>query len=257
MPSAANKSLSPETESSAHHGIKSMVKKHTILPDDINSVGDCILSPSTSDSTTATITANHTNSDNDFNNSPTGDCRTTDAKTKDTNRAKEYSDIMTNHSKIRTKKQKGHPILMSEFAMEIYVVLILFLLIRRYWVLHGITLIILAHIADILSSWFLHVKEAREIRQFKSWLLWWIRIGLDFATSTVEGEVVHRVLVANTLNFWNLIGKNYTINWFDDIGTKSRTNVLNQAKERLHQSTTHHKKFAAGLRNSFTKRKSG
>jgi hypothetical protein len=129
-------------------------------------------------------------------------------------------------------------------------------LVQRYWILYGITFVFLFHIADILFLWFIHVKEAKEIRQFKGWLLWWIRIGLDFATRTVEGEVVHRVLTAYTLNFWNIIGKKYTISWFDDIAKKGRTNVLNQAKETLNQTKMTQKKFTDNLRDTL-KRKSG
>jgi len=157
----------------------------------------------------------------------------------DANRLKKHTEFPT--------KNKRHPLFMSEFALEIYTVLVLYVFIRRYWILHGITLVILAHIGDILFSWFVHMKEAKEIRIFKSWLLWWIRIGLDFATNTVDGDVVHRVLVANTLHFWNLFGKDYTINWFGDIANKGRNNALNRAKEQLNQSTTNHINFVDGL----------
>ncbi len=136
-----------------------------------------------------------------------------------------------------------HPLYISEFAMEIYAVLILAVLIRRFWVLYGIALVILSHIADILLAWFRHVKGAREIRTFKSWLIWWTRIGLDFATNAVEGDFVH-VLVAGSLNFWNLIGKRLTTNWFDNIATKGRAKVLRQAKENLEQLTKSYNNFA-------------
>jgi len=172
---------------------------------------------------------------------------TVDSKITPNKKVEEFADLMT----------KNHPILMSTFAFEIYVVLVLFLLIRRYWILHGISLLILFRIAEILFLWTIHVKEAKEVRQFKSWLLWWIRIGLDFATRTVEGEMAHRVLTAYTLNFWNIIGKSYTMNWFDDIAKKGRTNVLNQAKERVNQSKMNRKIFADDLRRNLIKRKSG
>mmetsp|Transcript_366 Transcript_366/g.746 ORF Transcript_366/g.746 Transcript_366/m.746 type:complete len:231 (-) Transcript_366:586-1278(-) len=152
------------------------------------------------------------------------------------------------------QQQRQHSLLMSEFAYEIYAVLVVFVLVRRYWILHGITIVIVAHIGDILFSWFLHVKGAREIREFKSWLVWWIRIGLNFATSTVEGRVVHRVLVANTLHFWNLIGKNYTINWFDDIANKGRALHMNHAKDELNKSFENYKQNA---RENFAKLKHG
>ena len=162
---------------------------------------------------------------------------------------KKHACTMMRQSEFATENHQRHPLYMSEFALEIYAVLVLFILVRRFWILHGIALVILSHIADILISWFIHVKEAREIRLFKSWLLWWVRIGLNFATNTVEGDIVHRVLVASTLNFWNLIGKRYTINWFDNIATKGRANVMSRAKEHLHQLTTSQSNFVASVRN--------
>jgi len=202
---------------------------------------------------TSTDNKNSSSSNNVNVNVATGNRKITQSK-----KVEEYADLMTKN--VTAKKylmKEHHPILMSTFASKIYTVIVLFLFIRRYWILHGITFLILIHFADILFLWFIHVKEAKEVRQFKSWLLWWIRIGLDFATRTVEGEMVHRILTAYTLNFWNLIGKSYTINWFDDIAKKGRTSVLNQAKERLKQSKMTHSKFANSLRSNLTKRKPG
>ena len=144
--------------------------------------------------------------------------------------------------KSAKEQYQVHPLYMSEFAMEIYAVVILAILMRRFWVLYGIALVILSHIADILSAWFRHVKDAREIRIFKSWLIWWTRIGLDFATNAVEGDFVH-VLVAGSLNFWNVIGKRLTVNWFGNIATKGRAKVLRQAKENLEQLTMSYNNF--------------
>lgn len=160
------------------------------------------------------------------------------------------ADTATTKHDMRSAKQRNqlHALYMSGFAMEIYVVLVLAVLTRSFWVLHGITLVILSHIADILFAWFLHVKGAREIRLFKSWLIWWTRIGLDFATNTLEGDLVHGVLVAGTLNFWNVIGKRFTINWFDTIATKGRDKVLRQAKENLHQLTNSYTNFIASTK---------
>uniref|UniRef100_A0A7S4A970 Uncharacterized protein n=1 Tax=Pseudo-nitzschia australis TaxID=44445 RepID=A0A7S4A970_9STRA len=148
-------------------------------------------------------------------------------------------------SKVETKKHQRHPVFESDYALRVYAIFFLFMLVRRYWILHGVILLTLAHIGEILFSWFLHVKDAREIKQFKSWLFWWTKIGLDFATSTVEGDLIHRVLVANTLNFWNAIGKNYTINWFDNIANKGRTEVLDRTKAQIEQSKMNKKRFAA------------
>ena len=198
----------------------------------------------------------HNNSSSSSSSSSSINATTGDSKSiqrKANIRAKEYVDSIRENT---TRMKEKYPNLISQFAFEIYIVLILFLLIQRYWILYGITFVILFHIADILLLWFIHVKEAKEIRQFKSWLLWWIRIGLDFATRTIEGDVMHRVLTANTLNFWNIIGKKYTINWFDDIAKKGRTNVLNQAKETLNQTKMTQKIFANNLRGGL-KRKSG
>ena len=164
-------------------------------------------------------------------------------------RTEKYADrvtMTTPQSTVQTKGHQRHPVFESDYALGIYTIFLLFLLVRRYWVLHGVILLTMAHIGEILFQWFLHVKEAREIKQFKSWLFWWTKIGLDFATSTVEGDLVHRVLVANTLHFWNAIGKNYTINWFDNIANKGRTEVLDRTKARIEQSKRNQKRFAEG-----------
>jgi len=137
-----------------------------------------------------------------------------------------------------TRNLERYPLLMSEFALEIYTVLGLFILIRRYWVLHGITLVILAHIADIFFAWFIHVKEAREVRLFKSWLLWWIRHGLDFAEKTIGGDFMHRLVFSNGISIWKGFGQDYTLNWIGDAAKKGRTNFLNRAREQLNQMPT-------------------
>jgi len=153
---------------------------------------------------------------------------------------------MRKHPEFPTEMHKRQTLFMSKFAMEIYTVLVLFILIRKSWILHGISVVLLAHIGDILFSWFLHVKEAREILQFKSWLLWWIRIGLDVATGTVEGHILHRLVLANTLNFWNWFGIRYTMNWFDDIANTGRAKFLNQAKEQLSQLSMNYDTWKTG-----------
>lgn len=145
--------------------------------------------------------------------------------------------------------KEPHPLFMSELALEIYSVFLLFILTRKYWMLHGITLVIIAHIGDVLFAWYMHVKKAREILLFKSWLVWWIRIGLDFASTTMDMDVMHLV-VANTLTFWNWIGKKYAVNWFNDHYHKRRALVLNRAKEQVDQLTENHNHFGAGLRDA-------
>eukprot|EP00536_Pseudo-nitzschia_multiseries_P010909 jgi/Psemu1/27360/gm1.27360_g len=179
------------------------------------------------------------------------------------NRRLKRSELFANRMRIlsprnppsgrKTKKREKLSLYMSDFAIEIYFVLFLFLLIRRYWVLHGLQFLILFHIGDILFSWFLHVKDAREIRNFRSWLLWWARIGLDFATNTVEGAATHRMMVAYTLNFWNLIGKNYTINWFNDIADKGRTRTKNRVKERIEESQKNQQWFKKDFKQNLAK----
>jgi len=154
-------------------------------------------------------------------------------------------------SELAKENYHRHPFLASEFAFEIYAVLFLALLIGQYWVFHGITLVILAHIVEILLAWFAHVKEAREIRLFKGWLVWWMEIGLDFATSTLEGEVLHRVLVANSLNFWNMVGKKYTFKIFNYIIDDGRAKLLSRAKENIEQMDMHHSNFDHSTRESY------
>ncbi|VEU33362.1 unnamed protein product [Pseudo-nitzschia multistriata] len=159
----------------------------------------------------------------------------------------------------RAKIQKHNRALLlgSDLALGIYAVLALFLWIRELWVLNGVGVLLLAQAGDILLDWFWHMAGGHEIQQCKGWLVWWWKIGLDFATRTIEGHTLHRVLVANTLNFWNLVGKNYTLHWFGDIHKKGRASVLDRARERLEQSSENHRNFAAGLRENLEKRRNG
>ena len=163
----------------------------------------------------------------------------------DTNTAGKYIDSIANYFEFRMQNER-YPLLLSELALEIYTILALFILTWNYWILHGITLVIVAHIADVLFSWFLHIKDAREIRLFKSWLLWWVRIGLDFASTTMEMDVMHLVL-ANTLTFWNWIGKQRIMNFLNNVDHNRR---LNRAKEQVDQLILNHNNFAAGLRDA-------
>jgi len=145
-----------------------------------------------------------------------------------------------------TIQNEHHPFLLSELAMEIYTILALYIFTWNYWILHGITLVIGAHIVDVLLSWFLHIKEAREIRLFKSWLFWWVRIGLNIASTTMEMDVMHLV-VAHTLTFWNWIAKQRIIKFFDNIDHDRR---LSRAKEQYDQLILNHNNFADGLQDS-------
>ena len=159
-----------------------------------------------------------------------------------------FTGAMGNYSESRIQIER-HPLFMSELALEIYSILALFLLTRNYLILHGITLVIVAHIVDVLFSWFLHIREAREIRLFKSWLLWWVRIGLDFASTSMEMDVMHLV-VANTLTFWNWIGKRRTMNFLNNFDSNRRAKAYDRAKEQVEQLKLHHNNVTAGLRDT-------
>lgn len=200
------------------------------------------------------ITATSTSADNSNNDDDGHERKNKATDSSQINESKYNPNVQTKkRSRMEAKTHEPHPIFMSVFALEIYAIVLLSIWTQKYWVLHGVTLLILAHIADILVAWFLHVKGAKEIREFKTWLVWWTKIGLHFAIDTVEGSVVNRILVANTLHFWNKIGKSYTTHWFDDIAKKSRKNVLNRAKEQLEQATSTQKRFASEFREGLAK----
>lgn len=115
-------------------------------------------------------------------------------------------------------------------------VLIAFALLRRLWVLDGIPLVLIFHMVKIVLSWISFVAGAKEIREFVGLAQWWIRFGLDFSTKTVEGETVHRIITAYSLNFWNMFGKNYLFNTLKEITNESRTRVLKEARDDMNRA---------------------
>jgi hypothetical protein len=122
-----------------------------------------------------------------------------------------------------------------ELAVKSYVVLFLFLLIRQYWVLQAISLLVVFQILRLLFSWFLFVKEAKEIREFKGLALWWIHFGLNLSTKTIEGATLHKLVTACTLNVWNIIGQDLTQYFVLNAAKDGKTKALAFAKERLSQ----------------------
>merc|ERR1719313_521729 len=100
--------------------------------------------------------------------------------------AMEDTEAMKKNSELRIQEHQLYSLITSELGMQMFSVVLLYTYFRKSWILHGITALILAQIADIASSWFLHVHGAQEIGQFRVWLVWWMRIGLNFAKDTAE-----------------------------------------------------------------------
>lgn len=138
----------------------------------------------------------------------------------------------------------------SRIALELCAVLFTFLLVRRAWVLHGTTLVLALHTVKLLWSWASYIAEAREIRQLKGLASWWIRVGLDFSSRTVEGDDLHRILTGLSLNFWNIFGKSYTVNFFKDLTRENSNRVIQQARDGLRRTEMSRIKLTTNMVNT-------
>jgi hypothetical protein len=157
------------------------------------------------------------------------------------------SDILRSyhHDLLETSKgiDRWQGIFTSDLAYRVYLVLVVSFLLQRPWILQGVSVVIIFKIMKLLFSWFMFVKNAKEIRKVRRLALWWIKFGLDFSTKTIEGETLHRILTAFSLNFWNSMGKSYALNLFNRIGKEQRERILLQAKQNLNRSKMTHMKF--------------
>merc|ERR1712025_970074 len=147
----------------------------------------------------------------------------------------------------RIQEHKLYSLITSELGIQMFSVVVLYMYFRKNWILHGITALILARIADIVTSWFLHVKGAQEIGQFRVWLVWWMRIGLNFAKDTAGGSTINVSLVAGNVHFMHMVGNKVMHHWLHGIVNKGRTSGLNRAKERVNQMTINHNNFVAKM----------
>lgn len=132
--------------------------------------------------------------------------------------------------------QEPVPIWQSQFAVRLYMVVAVALYFRKFWVLQGISILILLRILSLLVSWFFFVASAREIGQCKRLALWWMDFGLGIVTKTVEGSRFHQLLFSNTFNFWKNFGVEYGLDMFKDVNKENRQKILQQAKANLNRT---------------------
>eukprot|EP00539_Tryblionella_compressa_P020358 CAMPEP_0178878670 /NCGR_PEP_ID=MMETSP0747-20121128/11523_1 /TAXON_ID=913974 /ORGANISM="Nitzschia punctata, Strain CCMP561" /LENGTH=262 /DNA_ID=CAMNT_0020546451 /DNA_START=23 /DNA_END=811 /DNA_ORIENTATION=- len=145
-------------------------------------------------------------------------------------------DILKLAQMSKRSEKREHDIWTSNFATKVYIVLFTCVVARSFWVLQLISLLILYHMFKLLFSWFLFVKEAREIREFQKLALWWIRFGLDKTTKSIQGDKILTMMTAFTLGFWNSIGMNFTLNFVQEAGKEHRQKFINNARDSLNRS---------------------
>jgi hypothetical protein len=124
----------------------------------------------------------------------------------------------------------------TDFAVRLYIVVAVSICLRTFWILQGISILILLRITRLLVVWFLYIAGAKEIREFRDLAKWWFNFGLKFSTKTIEGDRFHRLLTSFTLNFWSNIGIKYSLNLYKDIAMEQRQKFLLQAKENLNRA---------------------
>jgi flagellar basal body-associated protein FliL len=139
-------------------------------------------------------------------------------------------------SKRIEKERKEHNIWTSNIATQIYGVLFLFICKQEFWVLQGISIVIVLNILGLLSQWFVHVTQAKEIRTCKNVASWWIKFGLNLATNTAEGKTLQMVVTSISLHVWSTLGQHLTINFLQETFREHRKNLIKEAKASLHRS---------------------
>jgi hypothetical protein len=139
-------------------------------------------------------------------------------------------------SKRIEKERKEHNIWTSNIATQIYGVLFLFIYKQEFWVLQGISIVFVLNILGLLSQWFEHVTQAKEIRTCKNVASWWIKFGLNLATNTAEGKTLQMVVTSISLHVWSTLGQHLTINFLQETFREHRKNLIKEAKASLHRS---------------------
>jgi pimeloyl-ACP methyl ester carboxylesterase len=131
----------------------------------------------------------------------------------------------------------------SNAAMKLYAVVVLSAAFRSLFILQGISLLIIFHLMKLLFSWFVFVKDAKEIGELKGLAWWWINIGLRFSTKTMEGDTIHTIVTAFTLNFWAGTGINILTYIYHYIDQDRREKFLRHARENLNRAHITHMKW--------------
>jgi pimeloyl-ACP methyl ester carboxylesterase len=131
----------------------------------------------------------------------------------------------------------------SKAAMKLYAVVFLSVSLRRLFILQGISLLILFHFMKLLFLWLIYVNDAKEIREFQGLAVWWIKFGLRFTAKTIEGDTIHRIVTAFTLNFWKGTGISLLKILYHSIVKDTREQILRHAKDNLKRTQISHMKW--------------
>jgi hypothetical protein len=159
------------------------------------------------------------------------------------------ADLIEASTRISRQEENDAELWKSKPAIWLYALVVISVSLRRFLLFQGISILFVYYFIKLLLSWFMYVKDAKEIREFYGLAKWWINFGLRFSTKTIEGDKLHSILTAFTVNFWKGTGFNYATSLYQSIAKDGRDKFLQQARDNLKRTQSAHLKFKIMLQN--------
>jgi hypothetical protein len=103
-------------------------------------------------------------------------------------------------------KIKLHYFWCSRTLCQIYLVFLAAILLRRLWILHALSLILLRLLAERLIDWCFYWINSNHLRRSVKRAKWMFYFGLDQAEKTTEGDTWQTYLAGTTFLTWNSVG---------------------------------------------------
>ena len=145
----------------------------------------------------------------------------------------------------------------SPIFLQVYAVLIAVIIIRRFWVLQVISMLIVGRMVRLCITWGVFVWYAPDVRRLKSLILWWIKFGLDFASKTVEGSTftgtAYKFVASVNYHFWSGIGKDLTLGTIKSIADSNKQRVIKMNKDMIQRTNENRQRITSSLRTTLRK----
>ena len=120
-----------------------------------------------------------------------------------------YSKPFYHHSIDLSKRDNFglHYFYGSPTAVQIYAVVTAAIISRRFWLLHGITIIFVRKILDVLYAWGIYFAASSELKELKQLNFWLINCWLQQAEKAIQGDTLRQALVGSAVKVWNSFGR--------------------------------------------------
>jgi hypothetical protein len=138
----------------------------------------------------------------------------------------------------------------SDVLLQIYAIVLCVIIIRQFWVLQVISILLVWRMVRLLMEWGFFIWDAPDLKRLKSLILWWVKFGLDFASKTVEGHTVHKFVASFSYNFWSGWGKDITLGTINSITQANKERILKQAQDNLRRANESRQQIASSLRKN-------